>query len=171
MADPAEIIDEIEALTVHCRPPIMSVEQRSRWQRDWAQDLAKYPIDVIQSAFRQWRQGESGKFPTPGQILPMLDRMSRPSSSVPTAEQQVWRYDITDDEYRGMTLQEKIRHHRCAASYCRTKAGPMPIHPPPEFRGKEDMPAKWHEWRDRAAKHDAEAQRMQQSIGRWDQRA
>jgi hypothetical protein len=168
MADPLEIVDEIEALTVHCRPPVMSVEQRSRWQQDWAHDLAKYDIAVIQRAFREWRQGESLKFPTPGQLLPMLERLSRRPDAATDSAAQVWRYDIPDDEYRSLSLNDKIRHHRIAAGHCRRKAGPMPVKVTVR---KEDMPAQWHEWRDRADRHDAEAQRLQTSIGRLDQRA
>lgn len=169
MAEPREIIEEIEALTVHCRPPIMSVEQRSRWQWDWARDLAKYPLEDIQSAFRQWRQGESQKFPTPGQMIPILERMSHRGASAPDAATLAWRYDISGDEYHSLSLNEKIRHHSIAASYCRRKAGPMP-HLGPPIR-KEDMPAEWQEWRERAHRHDEEAKRLKQSIGKLDQQA
>jgi hypothetical protein len=169
MADPFEIIHEVEALIVHCRPPVMSVEQRSRWQQDWAHDLAKYEIDVIQSAFRQWRQGESQKFPTPGQIIPMLERMSHRPGAAPDGASQAWRYDVADDEYRDMSLNEKIRHHSIAASHCRQKAGPM--WGDGKRKTAEQMPQEWHDWRERADRHDAERARLRQSIGRWDQRA
>lgn len=168
MAEPIEVIDEIEALTVHCRPPIMSVEQRARWQQDWARDLAKLPLQAIQNAFRQWRQSENTKFPTPGQIIPMIERMSRPAGEAAEGA-QVWRYDVGGDEYRSMSLHDKIRHHRIAACHCRRSAGPMPHLGSPI--DKADMPPEWHEWRRKAENHDAEAQRLQQSIGRWDQRA
>lgn len=166
MASPSEIIDEIEALTVHCRPPIMSVEQRARWQQDWIGDLGKFPLEAIQSALRQWRQSESTKFPTAGQLLPMIERQSGRDKD---RTYEVWRYDISDEEYRAMSLNDKIRHHKIAAGHCRSKAGPMPHLGKPV--AKDDMPKAWHEWRDRAGNHDAEAQRLRQSIGRWDQRA
>lgn len=168
MADHREIIEEIEALTVHCRPPVMSIEQRARWQMDWAQDLAKYPLESIQQVFRQWRQSEIAKFPMPGQILPILDRMSRKPDAEMSESVAEWHYDISDEEYRSLSLNDKIRHHRIAAIHCRRKAGPMPHR---ALVRKEDMPREWHEWRDRAFNHDAEAQRLQQSIGRWDSRA
>jgi hypothetical protein len=168
MAEHREIIAEVEALTVHCRPPVMAIEQRARWQVDWARDLEKYPIEIIQQAFRQWRQGESGKFPTPGQILPMLDRMTRRPDGPSQAQSLEWRYDLSEEAYRALSLNEKIRHHRIAAGHCRRKAGPMPHK---VTVAKKDMPAEWQEWRARAERHDDEAKRLQQSIGHWDARA
>lgn len=168
MADPLEIIAEIDALTIHCRAPLMDVEQRGRWQRDWAQDLAKYEIEIIRQAFRQWRQGESQKFPTPGQILPLLERLSnRPAATEPEA--LAWRYDISEADYRALSLNDKIRHHLAAANHCRRRAGPMWRDGRPMLL--EEMPREWHDWRERAHNHDMEAKRLKESIGAMDQRA
>lgn len=168
MAEAAEIISEIEALTVHCRPPVMSVEQRARWQMDWADDLAGFNIDLIRRALRDWRQGENAKFPTPGQIKPMLERLSG-VGRMSKEDALAWSYEIADDEYRALSLNGKIRHHRIAANYCRRKAGPMPHLGKPVRR--EDMPREWQDWQSRAASHDAEANRLHHSTGRLDQRA
>lgn len=169
MADPLEIIAEIDALTVHCRAPLMDVEQRGRWQRDWAQDLDKYPIEIVRQAFREWRQGEHQKFPTPGQILPVLERLSRRSEPMDAHDGQEWRYDLSDEDYRVLSLHGKIRHHVIAAAHCRRKAGPMP-HKGAPVR-KADMPREWQDWIERAERHHAEANRLKQSIGAMDQRA
>lgn len=168
MAEPREIIEEVEALTVHCRPPLMPVDQRSRWQQDWVQDLKTFPLAAIQSAFREWRHSENTKFPTPGQIIPMVRRFSGVRENAPESVEP-WTYEISDDNYRSLSLSAKIRHHRIAAAHCRTQAGPMP-HPGPAVH-QEDMPEVWHAWRRRAEKHDAEAAKLRKTLSEYEQRA
>ena len=53
MAEKSEIIDEIDALTVHCRPPPMEAGSRASWLRDWCEDLAKFPIEAIRLGIRE----------------------------------------------------------------------------------------------------------------------
>lgn len=162
MADLNEIISEIEALAVHCRPPIMEVEQRRSWIRDWCEDLRGYPIEAIRNAAREWRQGGATKFPTPGQLLPLVKK------TVPSdrgAAPQAWR-PLSDAEYEQLSLPDKIRHHRILAHEARGKAGPM-------FRNTGGMTGKhleshevtgWSHWQEIARNHDAEARRLSQYL-------
>lgn len=169
MADKSEIIDCIEALAVHCRPPLMEVEQRMLWLRDWCNDLAQFPLEAVANACRKWRHSGAVKFPTPGQLLPLV-RDSLPGQK---GEQvQVWR-ELSDDEYAKLTLREKIRHRTIQAHEARLKAGPM-------FRNTsagpgitkasgahlqpDEMPPVWRKWNELADSHEAEAKRLREFL-------
>jgi hypothetical protein len=102
--------------------------------------------------------GDNGKFPTPGQIMPSI-RAQVPSASV--ADFMPWR-PLSDAEYAGLTVREKIRHHRIMASECRMRAGPQWKHGKPI--AAEDMGEMWREHRRKAAHHDQEAKRMQDML-------
>ncbi len=170
MANHSEIIDEIEALALHCRAPLMSVDQRSRWAQDWAQDLAKFEIDAIRDAFRDWRHGDNGKFPTAGQILPLIRAKTRNPEQEARDHLRLWSYDMGDRDYATLSLSEKIRHHKISASHCRQMAGPMPFE-----RGKlvkqEDMPESWKAWRHRAERHDEQVQKLRKTLTECEARA
>lgn len=163
MADHHEIREEIEALAVHCRPPLMSVEDRARWAADWCDDLKDYPIDAIRHACRKWRMGTVSKFPMLGQLLPLI-RAADHEAAARGRKDEAWR-PLTDDEYRGLTLREKIRHHQILAHQARTKAGPMwtegekgrPL-------TRDQMPQRWHELQAQADGHDAEVRRLRAMI-------
>ena len=158
MAERAEIAEEIEALAVHCRPPLMSLEDRSRWLSDWCEDLQEYSIDAIQHACRKWRMGTSPKFPMLGQLVPLIRAADH--QGVKGDKVQAWR-PLSEDEYRSLTLREKIRHRQILAHQARTKAGPMwtegdkgrPL-------TRDQMPQRWHELQAQADNHDAEVKRL-----------
>lgn len=121
MADKNQIIDAIEALAVHCRPPLMSVEDKTRWMRDWADDLAEFPLEAITNATRKWRHSGATKFPTAGQLLPLV-RETLPATGV--EKHETWR-PAGPEEYAAMTVREKIREHLILANMDGAKAGPM----------------------------------------------
>lgn len=121
MTPKAEILPEIEALAVHCRPPLMEAEHRAMWLRDWCSDLAEFPIDAIRVACRKWRQSGSTKFPTAGQLLPLV-RAGLPVERGPIIG--IWR-PASEEEYRAMTVREKIRELQIQAHEAHSKAGPM----------------------------------------------
>lgn len=170
MATRAQVIAAIEALEVHCRSPLMTVEQRGTWLSDWCSDLGDFPVDAIETGCRNWRRSGSGKFPTPGQLIPMV-RAAQPSDVKP-GDNAVWR-TLSDEEYRGLTIREKIRHQTILAHEARRKAGPM-------FRntssggalsrasGKhltaDEMPDVWRRWNSVAEDHEAEAGRLRAMI-------
>jgi hypothetical protein len=163
MADRHEIAEEIERLAIHCRPPLMSVEDRSMWLEDWCRDLAEYPIDAIRTACQRWRNGADRKFPLPGHLKPLVASAARPLGKGPTESVEPWR-QLTDDEYQRLSLSEKIRHHRILASEALRKAGPMWRNGGPI--AVEDMPEAWHIWKRKAEGHHAEAARLQKNLKR-----
>lgn len=165
MAEKTQIIDAIEALAVHCRPPLMSIEQREMWMRDWCADLAKYPADAIANACRKWRHGGQTKFPTPGQLMPII-RESLPTERGQRVEP--WR-ELSDAEYQQLSIREKMRHRQILAHEARGKAGPMfrnlsqggamdrakGEHIPPDA-----MPETHRHWTSIAEAHEAEYKRL-----------
>lgn len=158
MASRTEITDEIESLALHCRPPLMSIEERSRWMQVWCEDLKEFDIEAIRHACKKWRMGEDGKFPTIGKLLPLVRSVSGSQSSGNDRYEE-WR-PLTDWEYDQLSLSEKIRHNLIVAAKLRQKAGP-------QCRGKipvppSEMPQEWHDLRAKANGFEAEAKRLRQ---------
>jgi hypothetical protein len=169
MAQRTEIAAEIESLAVHCRPPIMEVEQRASWTRDWCNDLGEFPIEAIRSACRQWRQGGQSKFPTPGQLLPLI-RAASPQATGPKLE--AWA-PADEETYRAMTLREKIRERQILAQEAYRKAGPMFRNAAAggvmtKARGEhlkpEQMSDAWRHWTRIGDNHKAEAVRLREKL-------
>lgn len=168
MAEKSQIIDAIEALAVHCRPPIMSVEQRSLWMRDWASDLSEFPLEAITNACRKWRMSGASKFPTPGQIMPLV-RESLPAERREAV--RVWR-QATPDEYANMTIREKIRELQILAHDAFSKAGPMFRNTSAGHMGRasgvhlpaEEMPGAHAAWISEGQRHNDEIKRLRQYI-------
>lgn len=160
MAEKTEIVDAIEALGVHCRPPLMEVEQRTSWMRDWISDLVQFPIEAITNGCRKWRHSGATKFPTAGQLLPLI-RASMPAEKVEAVQQ--WR-PLSDSEYEALSLSEKIRHHQILAHESSLKAGPMwrdgrPLH-------MDQMSPDYHEHMTRSRHHSAEVKRLREYMKR-----
>lgn len=153
MADNLEIMDALESLAVHCRPPLMSVDDRSRWMRDWCEDLKGFPGDAIRTGTSRWRQGESTKFPTPGQLIPMIKAVAGGTKPRPSKENELWCWP-SEEELTGMTLSEKRRQYLIMASECRGNAGPM------NSDGEHPRP----EWLIRARNYSDEAQALTRHI-------
>jgi hypothetical protein len=169
MASKTETIDAIEALAVHCRPPLMSVEQRELWMRDWCNDLTEFPAEAIATACRKWRHSGSTKFPTPGQLIPLI-RDSLPNK--PGEKVQVWR-PLSDAEYANLTVRDKIRHQMILAHEAGSKAGPMfrntssggPISKASGIHLTEaEMPDTWRTWTEIQRRHLAEAKRLREYL-------
>lgn len=159
MAEPSEIIDAMEALAIHCRAPLMDVESRARWMRDWCEDLKQYPGDAIRAATARWRQGESGKFPTPGQLLPLVRAASPQAPQAGVIDTRAWFWP-SEDDLASMTLHERKRQFTIMAVECRGKAGPMNdagVHPRPE-------------WLVKARNYDVEAKRIAELMARGAQK-
>lgn len=154
MAERLEIVDALESLAVHCRAPIMDVDSKSRWMQTWCEDLMEYPIETIRAACRAWRQSDNTKFPTPGQLLPMVRAgLIKPVSEA--ANNRSWSWP-SDGDLAAMTLREQRRQYLIMAHQCRGKAGPMGDdgqHPRPEWIGK-------------AKAYDEEAKRVASLISR-----
>lgn len=155
MAERTEITEELERLALHCRPPLMSVEDRVRWLADWCEDLRSYDIEPIRTACKRWREGVEAKFPRQGQLVPMIRAATVKGEKTAIVEgNKPWR-PLTDEEYQQLTLSDKIRHCRILAQEAYSKAGPQGLH-----TSAEDMPESWKIWRGKGHGHDAEAQRL-----------
>lgn len=166
MAEKHEVIEAIEALATHCRPPLMGVEERVRWVMDWCADLKEFPIENVRIACQRWRQGDDRKFPMPGQLIPMIRATLRVADD--GGKPQPWR-PLSDDEYRNLTVREKIRHHQILAHEAMGKGGPMyrqaaTVNQRGTHLTPDDMPAEWHEGRREAAFHHAEIKRLREII-------
>ena len=157
MAEPAEVAEEVERLAIHCRPPLMGLDERALWLEDWCRDLAGYPIEAVREACRRWRNGEDRKFPLPGQLRPLIAAAMLGEDRPAVERAEPWR-PISEADYQALTLAEKIRHQRILCAQAMRKAGPMwgrygPI-------AAADMSDDWRRWRGKAGGHDAEARRL-----------
>jgi hypothetical protein len=172
MAEKSEIIAEIEALTVHCRPPIMDEDVRTCWLRDWCDDLAPHPISAVRLGCRSWRHSGATKFPTPGQLLPLV-KANLPTPAAEQGANEPWR-PLSDDEYDRLSLRDKIRHHLIAAHETSCQAGPMWKTPETSTAGRPlpghltaaQMSEDWHSLTARAANHLAEAAHLRSILHR-----
>lgn len=148
----------------------MEASARAGWMADWCSDLSGFPIDAIRLGIREWRHSGSAKFPTAGQLLPLVRSKLPPERQGQRVE--IWR-EPSDDEYRAMTVREKIRHHLIMAHDAACKAGPMWRNPPggaslkrpmPGHIPIEEMPSAYHAWKAREAHHNAEIRRLRELI-------
>ena len=149
MAERLEIIDTLESLAVHCRLPLLTVDERSRWMEDWCADLRPFPVEAIKTACARWRTGESAKFPTPGQLLPLVRAVAPHGQTQDRGANTPWAWP-SDDELASMPLRERRRQHQIMANVCRTRAGPM------DAQGNHARP----EWIERSRNHAHEASRL-----------
>lgn len=155
------IIEELEALASHYIRPVRSTAEHERFLADYLNDLRGFPIEAIMKACQDWRKSEAQKFPTCGQFLAFVRGAMPKSGSV---NNERWRV-LTDAEYDGLTMSEKIRHRTIMAMEAKTKAGPMwrsggPVAP-------EDMPESWHTWSAIARGHYEEASHMKAKLSEY----
>lgn len=161
MAESGEIVEALEALAIHCRAPLMGVDDRSRWLRDWCEDLREFPISAVSAACKVWRAGDSAKFPTPGQLLPLVRAQCRQPKSPSDGDlnNRAWTWP-TDDELDAMPLRERRRQYLIMASEAAAKAGPM------NEAGEFPRPS----WRGKARAYTDEARRIAEMISRGAQK-
>lgn len=167
MAEKSEVMNVIDGLALHCRPPIMSADQKTVWMRDWIADLEEFPVEAIANAARRWRQSGNTKFPTAGQLLPLI------KDTVPKEREDLrpWR-PATEDEYRAMSIEGKIRERRILAHEASGKAKPMFRNTTMKAGGKasgihltkEEMPAENSHWLAIASNHEAEIKRLRERL-------
>lgn len=166
MATQAEIVDAIEGLAVHARPPIMDEDTRTRWLLDWCQDLGGFPADAIHRAVGEWRRSGSVKFPTPGQLIPLVAKYAPSERRYEPKPVEPWRHP-TEEEYATMSLRDKIASHVVMAHELRGKAGPM-FRQDGGGRGthltREQMPPKWHTLQREADFHSNKAAELRKKL-------
>lgn len=162
-----EIVKELRALESHYSFKVVrSGEEQERFMRDYVADLRDFDLEAIRVACAKWRQSIEKKFPTSGQLIQLIKTVQRATSG--ERINVAWQ-PISDAEYVGLTLREKIRHHQIMAHRARREAGPMwgngrPLEP-------EEMPQKWHQLHEQAAHHVAEAKRLKDTIASFEQRS
>lgn len=171
MSDRIEIIKELRALEQFCAfPPKMSGEDRERFLKDYLADVQEFPFSAIQAACAAWRRTGSTKFPTPGQLIPLIKHaLPLDKGEAPLA----WR-ELSHPEYNSLSLREKIRHRTILAHEARRKAGPMwktPAgsglkRPTPGHIHPDAMPDTYRRWSAIAEAHEAEAKRLRTFLGR-----
>lgn len=152
----AEIIAEIEALEVHYFRVRREPEERQRWLRDYLADLGDVEVERLRAACQKWRMSPARKFPTSGELMQLA-----PGRVGAGPRLEAWR-PLSDYEYDRLPLREKIRHQRILAEAAAQKAGPQMINKRPALA--DDMPAHWHEWRQKAANHTDEVRRLSEKL-------
>lgn len=50
--------------------------------RQWRDDLAEYPLDLLQEAARLWRNSAAERFPTPGQFKAPIEPILKHRQSI-----------------------------------------------------------------------------------------
>lgn len=158
MATPNQevICAEINALSSHYLTTTKSPDDHARWLIDFATDLGDLTPEQVRRACAAWRTSDAKKFPTPGQLRKTAPLLHVEALPAPRAEP--WR-PISNGEYQALTIIQKIRHHRSSIGHALDRAGPMWRDGKPV--GPEELPASWHEWRQRARNHADEAGRLQ----------
>lgn len=161
MAEKHEVIEAIESLATHCRPPLMGVEERVAWVKDWCSDLQDFPIENVRLACQRWRQGEDRRFPLPGQLIPLIRATLRQGGD--SGRPEPWR-PLTDQEYWDLPVREKIRHHQIMVAQAGFRGGPMFSQTGSKMKSghltREEMPPVWHDAQDEIALHNAEIKRL-----------
>lgn len=153
------VIDCLEALQAHYPRHYKTADEQRNAMRDYASDLGSAPLEVVERACTRWRQSDATRFPTPGQLMKLVDEaMPRDVGSV-----ALWG-PISDEAYDRLPLRDKIYHQTCLATDCDRKAGPMWRAGAPV--ALEDMPPAFHAMKQRAANHRAEAARLRELLAR-----
>ncbi len=165
MSDRIEIIKELRALESFCAfPRQMSGEERERFMKDYLADIQEFPLAAIRSACAEWRRSGNAKFPISGQLIPVIRRFV--GADERRSKAQPWS-PAAREEFRDMSVRDKIRELTILAHEARTKAGPMFRNTTPKGSAKvsgvhlsaDQMPDTYRRW-------TAEAERLEAEIGR-----
>lgn len=155
MASPRiEIVQELRALEQFCTfKAVRSGEEQERYMKDYLADIQDFPIEAIRKACADWRKSGSTKFPTSGQIIPMI----RAHLEAPRSETcGAWR-PLSDDAYDALSLPDKIRHRMILAQEARRTASSK-AHG--WTRNINEAPPIYRQWMAVADGHEAEARRL-----------
>jgi len=158
MASRTDILTELNALSAHYMRIVRSPEEQERILSDYADDLKAFDLDAIKNGCRSWRQSSAQRFPTPGQLIPMIRANMRQQTGPRPA---AWK-PCTTEEYEAMPPYEQIRELQC-----RMEA----INPGPQFSQVQqrhldasEMPEEWHKARQRIATYAAEIKRIRMNL-------
>lgn len=153
-SDRIEIVKELRALEQFCTfKAVRSGEEQERYMLDYLADIQQHPLDAIRKACAEWRKSGVTKFPTSGQLIPLIRKHLAEERQAPLRE---WR-PISEEEYEGLTVREKIRHRLILAREARVTAS---THTHGWDRNLTTAPAAYKHWIEVAAGHDKEAMRL-----------
>lgn len=159
-SDRIEIVKELRALEQFCTfKAVRSGEEQERYMLDYLADIQDFPLDAIRRACAEWRRSGVTKFPSSGQLIPLIRKNIVEQKPEPDRE---WR-PISDAEYEALNLREKIRHRMVLAREARITAS---THTHGWDRNVTTAPPTYRHWIDVAASHEAEAQRLRGIINR-----
>lgn len=169
MASFEEIMENVEALAVHCRPPLMDVESRARWMQDWCEDLKAHNVEDIRKACGLWRASGATKFPNPGQLLSLIQKSQGHGTSdrepyKPTPVHRMWS-PPSEAEYRDLSIRQKIEYHQIMAHEIKGRAGPMFANGKHVSSG--DMPTVWHSLQREAQQHSEKVKELRDRLAQY----
>lgn len=160
-----EIVRELRALEQFCTfKTVRNGEEQERFLKDYLADIQEFPFEAIQRACAEWRKSGSTKFPTSGQLIPIIRLyVTGPRTEAPKA----WAH-LSGAEYDALDLPGKIRHHKILSAEARRKAGPMckAGKGPGISRASiqhltpEELSPTWRKYTEIADGHDREARRL-----------
>lgn len=155
MASPRiEIVKELRALEQFCTfKAVRTGDEQERYMLDYLADIQMFPLEAIRKACAEWRTSGSTKFPTSGQLIPLI-RKHTPQETAPKNHE--WR-PISEEEYEAMSLSEKIRHRLILAREARVTASTK-THG--WDRNITTAPPAYKHWQDVAEGHEREAQKL-----------
>lgn len=165
-----------------------SEAEEAAWWEDWFDACGDLSEASLEAAMKGWIAAGNEWMPKPG-VLAKLAReapnaaamaynraraaVERGEPGRPVADGvEPWR-DLPEDEYRALSLTDKIRHHLIAASELGRKAGPMfrqtdpatgAVLPNGMHLTAEQMPPEWHVLKARQRAHLAEAETLREKL-------
>lgn len=159
-SDRIEIIKELRALEQFCTfKSVRSGEEQERFMKDYLADIQEFPLEAIRKACAEWRKSGITKFPSSGQLLPLI-RKHVVEERAP--DNGPWQ-PISEEAYEAMTLREKIRHRLILAQEARRTASTK-THG--WNRDITTAPPAYRHWIGIAEGHDAEAKHLRSMISR-----
>lgn len=157
-----EIIKELRALEQFCTfKALRTGEENERFLKDYLADIEEFPLDAIRKACADWRRSGATKYPTSGQLIPMIRRHlleERQGGDRP----QPWTAP-SEAEYEAMPLREKIRQRRIMAGLAEEQAFREAAKLGWD-RNVQNAPQVWREHMARAASHHEEAARLKRRL-------
>jgi hypothetical protein len=98
------IAAHLESLALYYPTKTFSPGEAKIWVAGWVESCGHIPPDIFRDACRQWREGTSSFYPTPGQILALAAPLMDARRNLSAIAASVLTWPITEVEYRGVTF-------------------------------------------------------------------
>jgi hypothetical protein len=97
-ADAGDVAANLEALAGFYPMKALDAGDMAIWRRSWKEDLGDVPADILAEACRLWRTSEERWFPTPGQLLALIEPIleARRSMVALAAEALTWPIETVE---------------------------------------------------------------------------